>query len=228
MIRKWPYITTLKPYTHVIQKLPTKNTFRFKIFKKNTRFQNFSKNIINNTTFIRNLVATQKRRTKWNKYVFTSYSWVKNFIMVKKIINFLQYKLLYTFTTPYPNTSILKNTYKYSYLLGIGLYPLNHLSTKSIIVKLIYIKNLFYYKTPFNKNKHNFKYQKLINTSYFNSLEVLKKLNSIGYIFKLNPPSPSNSKVLIYEILSKTFYVKLKSLRFIHIWLVLFYFSNTQ
>jgi hypothetical protein len=227
VIRKWPYITTLKPYTHVIQKLPTKNTFRFKIFKKNTRFQNFSKSIIN-TVFIRNLVATQKRRTKWNKYVFTSYSWVKNFITVKKIINFLQYKLLYTFITPYPNISILKNTYRYSYLLGTGLYPINYLNTKPTIVKLIHIKHIFYNNTLLYKSKNNFKYHKLINTSYFNSLEVLKKLNNIGYIFKLTPPIQKNNKVLIYETLYKAFHIRLKSLRFIHIWLVLSYFVNVQ
>jgi len=223
MIRKWPYITLNKINTPSIQNLKIKSLFLLKIFKKNTRFQKHNQQF--NTSFTRKLVIIKKRRTNWNKYVFISSFWVKNFITSKKLINSLQYKLIYLLTSTYPNVNMLISRYKHFSLIGVGNYPLNYISTKLSILKLVYILNSTFTSRQY-KYKHKIKYSKLINISYFNSLTTANKLINMGYFFQKTNDINKNTSVFIYKILLNIILNKLQSLRFIQTLLTLYYVNK--
>jgi len=103
MVRKWSYIT-LVSQKYKAPKITTFSRFKFKIFRKNTRFKNYS---LLSTTFVRRKVALQNRRSVWKNYVLLSSKWVKLVSNQKRITSFSQTKQLFNLAFNEPYTTFL-------------------------------------------------------------------------------------------------------------------------
>ena len=189
MVRKWSYITHPNTLTSpntsrdgsIIRPKKTLNTsicnfntfahFKFKIFRKNTRFKNYS---LFSTIFVRRKVSLWNRRSDWKNYVVLSSKWVKLMSKQKHLISFSQSSNLFNFSfrEPYPQF-LKKNT---ADLVGVTS---NKLNTR--------FKSLLYTTT----------WQNLIQTSQINNQRViqcysttdltkLEKLTSLTFYLSYN------------------------------------------
>jgi hypothetical protein len=130
MIRKWSYINNQFTTSHSHKNLNITETFnlplrfKFKIFRKTTRFKKFN---LSYTRFIRHLPALKKRRVNWKLYFIISSGWVKPFLKSKQINSFIQNKKMYIYSLNYPSILLLSKKPNYvKNLIGIGVIGLNY------------------------------------------------------------------------------------------------------
>ena len=166
MIRKWSYII---PSLHNnLHNTPLKSRFKFKVFRKTTRFKKYN---LSYTSFIRKQVVLKKRRVGWKKYIILSSDWVKPLLSLKHLVSFTQNKSLYTNTTTSPYFNIFSKKSQQLNLVGFGTYALNHTALNSKMLSF------------FNKNNKPKKPQKFTSNVQFNSLSNLDKLSNLGFNF---------------------------------------------
>jgi len=165
MIRKWSYISNTST-THVNSCHTTLHTkFKFKIFRKTTRFKKYN---ISYTNFMRTLPVLRKRRVDWKYYFIVSSQWVKPLLKNKQFISFVQTKFLHKYTFSYNYIPIFQKKSQQLNLIGIGMYGivysfLNYKITTKITTK----------KSLKNNNL-------LIPSVQFHSLNCSEKLISLG------------------------------------------------
>lgn len=134
MIRKWSYInqnklenlTTNQNYS-LTKTISRTNSiiskFKFKIFKKNTKFKNYN---LKYTKFIRKNLSLRKRRLSWKPYFLISSIWVKFVIKYKKLISYTQSKMLHIYTITYTHFSMFLKKSNQLTLIGLGNYGINY------------------------------------------------------------------------------------------------------
>jgi hypothetical protein len=210
MVRKWSYIINKLIYKNFLISntsplLNLKYRFVFKIFKKTTRFKNFNTSYYSN--FIRKVVMVNNRRTGWNTYSYVSILWVKNFLQYKKLVIFLQSKLLYRYNTSYSLLNILP-TSKLILALDLIKYPINFTIPKPYIqyfvTKLNTLNQLNRKTLP--KSKGNLL---LLPTTYFNSLSTLHKLRNLGFNFKSYSYSGDKYTLNSFSVVDPVFFNKI-------------------
>lgn len=180
MIRKWSYIKSINQSPIIF--FPHKNQFFFKIFRKTTRFKKNNKGFF--TKFIRKLVIINKRRMGWNFYINISTFWVKNSLRYKKLLNYLQYILLYKFSINSPNLNFFFSKFKKLNIIDIKSIPINFntLSTKGIM-NVFFKKPLTTYCKTINIKSLRIN-PKVKHLTYFNSINYLNKTITLGFTFK--------------------------------------------
>jgi hypothetical protein len=158
MVRKWSYITNyssnsikqLQNYTthpkqynivsatnFSINNLKLVNRFRFKVFRKNTRFKSYS---LGYTNFVRKTVSLGKRRTGWKNYVVISSSWVKPNLKYRQLVSFIQSKLLFQNAVPFPTVNTFTKNIVPVKNLGSGLYGVNHSFLSKSLFSKFFVK----------------------------------------------------------------------------------------
>ena len=195
MVRKWSYIIPSKNLNNsfLTKLITTTNkvykTFRFKIFRKNTRFKKY--NLTNNTSFVRKYPIYRKRRSNWKFYVVLSSEWVKLMFLSRQLINFVQSKSI--FTNSAHLSYKINFTHNLNELVGLGSYSL---SFTKINTQLI---------TKFNRIGKVYN-----NIASSSSLENLNKLNNSGFLLSYLVFSPDkyplNSDIKNYINYSKIKY----------------------
>jgi hypothetical protein len=203
--------------------------FKYKIFRKNTRFKKYSSGY---TKFIRRKYALIKRRANWQLYFLVPKTLFKFLINLKKLNSFLQIK--------YINTYPLTLNYNFLALGSSSLLPCNVPFNFSFINKKTYKfffdkKQQVFLSDQVNQN-NNYKLSvKVTRAIYFNSLPILEKLVNVGFLlsnnlfFKHNFPIKTLSSNFFLNITNFTnfFHQKpivliLLSLRKVHIYLVIY------
>lgn len=195
MVRKWSYIIPSKNLNNsfLTKLITTTNkvykTFRFKIFRKNTRFKKY--NLTNNTSFVRKYPIYRKRRSNWKFYVVLSSEWVKLMFLSRQLINFVQSKSI--FTNSAHLSYKINFTHNLNELVGLGSYSL---SFTKINTQLI---------TKFNRIGKVYN-----NIASSSSLENLTKLNNSGFLLSYlvfsSDKYPLNSDIKNYINYSKIKY----------------------
>lgn len=195
MVRKWSYIIPSKNLNNsfLTKLITTTNkvykTFRFKIFRKNTRFKKY--NLTNNTSFVRKYPIYRKRRSNWKFYVVLSSEWVKLMFLSRQLINFVQSKSI--FTNSAHLSYKINFTHNLNELVGLGSYSL---SFTKINTQLI---------TKFNRIGKVYN-----NIASSSSLENLNKLNNSGFLLSYlvfsSDKYPLNSDIKNYINYSKIKY----------------------
>jgi len=177
VIRKWSYIKSIilitgKQTTHNNPITLFNNTlnsrFRFKVFRKNTRFKKYN---LSYTNFMRKQVVLKKRRVGWKSYVILSSNWVKPLLKLKQLVNFTQSKLIHPYSTTYSHPKIFKQPSPQLSLVGLGTHSLSHTSLNMKMVNFFKTKQLV------------IKPNKFFSNTYFNSLQSIDKLGTLGFIF---------------------------------------------
>jgi hypothetical protein len=164
MMPEWSYINNFFFYKNV---KTTNQKFVFKVFRKNTRFKKYKQG---NTFFTRKVPILQRRRLNLKPYFRVSLYWVRYNLKYKKVTSFFQNKLMYQYTSSYPQLNILTKNLN-NKVINIGEYSINFVSLTNNIL------NFFFKK----KTKRN-----LLLTSpsaSFNELPTPKKLNLLGFSF---------------------------------------------
>jgi len=195
VVRKWSYIIPSKNLNNsfLTKLITTTNkvykTFRFKIFRKNTRFKKY--NLTNNTSFVRKYPIYRKRRSNWKFYVVLSSEWVKLMFLSRQLINFVQSKSI--FTNSAHLSYKINFTHNLNELVGLGSYSL---SFTKINTQLI---------TKFNRIGKVYN-----NIASSSSLENLNKLNNSGFLLSYlvfsSDKYPLNSDIKNYINYSKIKY----------------------
>jgi hypothetical protein len=195
VVRKWSYIIPSKNLNNsfLTKLITTTNkvykTFRFKIFRKNTRFKKY--NLTNNTSFVRKYPIYRKRRSNWKFYVVLSSEWVKLMFLSRQLINFVQSKSI--FTNSAHLSYKINFTHNLNELVGLGSYSL---SFTKINTQLI---------TKFNRIGKVYN-----NIASSSSLENLTKLNNSGFLLSYlvfsSDKYPLNSDIKNYINYSKIKY----------------------
>jgi hypothetical protein len=167
VVRKWSYIITFKSF--LSNPIVTFSNFKFKIFRKNTRFKKYNLSV---TSFIRKYPISRKRRFNLKFHVILSSEWVKQLFNLKQLSNSIQSKFVFSnlVYTPYK----VDFTYNLTNLIGLGKYSLNFTRVNPYLSKVV-LQN---------------KYQ--INFTSSSSLNNLLKLNNLGFLF--SHVSYSNNK----------------------------------
>lgn len=101
MIRKWSYIN-INPTGLLKSVMFFKNKYKFKIFRKTTKFRRFQ---IGKTRGLRKLPILLNRRTDKLNISYITYKWLYFYLKSKQIIRFQQN----LFTAPYTIYSLSKN-----------------------------------------------------------------------------------------------------------------------
>jgi hypothetical protein len=208
MVRKWSYINS----TNSTPRNFSINTqFKFKIFRKNTRFK---KSNLRHTFFVRKLEMLRRRRMGYSTYFNFSSLWALQFLKLKKLSNFIQTKYMFTYSTAslYSGFLLGKKT-NLPTLIGKGRYALN----------VNFIKNSIFFKNS----------KKITPTTQFNTYGSVTKLNQLGFSFTyllFQNQLPITPRVIpLYTHSITTFpliLLKLVSLRMVYIYLTLFYMYN--
>jgi hypothetical protein len=176
VVRKWSYITLFNKKSRDSISLTSTTThastllsrFKFKVFRKNTRFKKYN---LGCTNFTRKKIILKKRRVGWKNYVILSSNWVKPLLKLKQIVNFTQSKLAFTNVVSYSHTKIFnKQSYQLS-LVGSGTQPINYTTLNFRMIKF------------FTKTNHPVKNKKMFSNAQFNSVKNLEKLISLGFTF---------------------------------------------
>jgi hypothetical protein len=131
MIRKWSYINNTLITLNSFYNLNLR--YNLKIFRQNTRFKNVNQGF---TNFSRKAVVLRHRRLGWKVYFIISSVWSKYTLVSKKLISFIQVKLITNFTLTFPYTNMFKTGTNRTKLIGVGENPIN----------LVFYKKLFYKK----------------------------------------------------------------------------------
>jgi ABC-type anion transport system duplicated permease subunit len=141
MVRKWSYISNNDTTLHLINYRAILHTkFKFKIFRKTTRFKKYN---ISYTNFVRTLPVLRKRRVDWKYYFILSSQWVKPLLKNKQFISFLQTKFLHNYTFSYNCLPIFQKKSQQLNLIGIGTYGLVYSFLNYKITTKITIKKKF-------------------------------------------------------------------------------------
>jgi hypothetical protein len=157
MVRKWSYINSIKPTPHNFN---IKKQFKFKIFRKNTRFKKFN---LHYTLFVRKLEMLRRRRIGYVTYFNLSSLWALQFLKSKKLNNFVQTRYMFTYNVILPYSEVLLSKTNLHSLIGKGKHALN---------------SNFIKKTILFKNK-----KKITPTTQFNTYDSVIKLNQLGFSF---------------------------------------------
>jgi hypothetical protein len=181
MVRKWSYIINKQANILKTQQKLTQR-FKFKIFRKNTRFKNFN---INFSVFTRKKAIIYKRRTSWKNYLVIASQWTKSTINSKQIINYSQNKNKYGLQTASIQNISLSNTYVNFKVIPISpsqepfvvnlLKVTSKLSNQFFLNKIIYL-NSNQYKLKLHKS------QKLYSLLQLKSHANLTKLSNISNV----------------------------------------------
>ena len=195
MVRKWSYIIPSKNLNNsfLTKLITTTNkvykTFRFKIFRKNTRFKKY--NLTNNTSFVRKYPIYRKRRSNWKFYVVLSSEWVKLMFLSRQLINFVQSKSI--FTNSAHLSYKINFTHNLNELVGLGSYSLSFTKINTQLIT--------------NFNRIGKVYNNIASSS---SLENLNKLNNSGFLLSYlvfsSDKYPLNSDIKNYINYSKIKY----------------------
>jgi len=186
MIRKWSYInfenlinTNFTPLIYG----RLKSTFKFKIFRKNTRFKKYN---LGNTYFTRKIVILSRRRLGFKPYFHLAMPWVRHTLSSKKSINMLQCKNLYSYSVYCPYTEMLTRRISAHSVIGIGKFAVNYFFSKNAFKKII---NSFY-NVNSNTNWSDLncfswknKTKKVALEAQFINSSSLTKLNKLGFSF---------------------------------------------
>jgi hypothetical protein len=232
VIRKWSYINN---FFFQKSNLPLFNRFLLKIFRKNTRFKGYNQGI---TFFVRKLVVLQKRRSGWKLYSILTSSWVSFFLQNKKLVNFLQTKILYKYTVLYPYPRMLCPKLVSIGSIGSGLYSLNVSFLYKNLNTFFQLNNT--YSHFFSKNaprQATIKVKKYLTyTTSFNHLKNTHKLSKLGFTFtntfflkSFTPLLPTNYHTTPYwriYNLDVSISPILVSVRMLHTYFILLYLNK--
>lgn len=176
MVRKWSYINNISTFFKLNNDLSNfKRHFKFKLFRKNTRFKFKG---LYFTNFNRKQVIITKRRTNLKLYIVLSSNWVKPILNYKHIINFIQTKFLFQVSFPYAYNNITKVSNKLKDLLGLGLYGINVVRLKSK-----FFKNFLPINSKLPLDNTNITYNnKFFSSVLLYSINHLTKLNNIKFL----------------------------------------------
>lgn len=217
MVRKWSYInqsiTAIDNF--YINYKSLKNRFKYKVFRKNTRFK---KSSISYTKFIRRKQALIKRKSNLQLYFLIPNSFLQFLLKIKKLINFTQLKLVHTYPI----------TFSYDFINLKIEY--NLVSNTRIAVNISTLeKKIHTLSQVFVKKNTNFGINR---TVYFNKLNNINKLTNSGFIpckisfsHKLSTSTFVNLNYKSYDVIyfyQKPILLSLLSLRNLTKYLVIF------
>jgi hypothetical protein len=175
VVRKWSYINNRKR-SNLIGTTLTKNNFfnnfKFKIFRKNTRFKNYV--VSKNTRFIRTYIISKKRQSTLKLLVVLSSQWVKPSYLYKNFLSFIQSKQMFLNSVPFLyKNNFLKNINTKKFIIGFG-------SNTIFFTKIHQNLNSKFSSLPNNTIKSN-------TNSVFqsSSIETLLKLYNLNFFVPL-------------------------------------------
>jgi len=168
VVRKWSYINFKikiiknkplnKPLSNFKKKLPI--SFKFKIFRKNTRFKDFN---LSYTKFKRKNPASISRRTSYKNYLIVISNWVKPFLKQKQISAFVQTNHVFSLSSPIVSLNAIKPNYVPSTSLG-KVYGFNF----SILNRSLYKK--LSNEINCTKSRTTIQFYSIKSLIYFNNL----------------------------------------------------------
>jgi len=148
MVRKWSYLGNYE-YNLSSDFKYLKAVFKFKVFKKTTRFKKAE--ITSITYMFRKKYSKRKHKTNWISMTYITFEWSHFFIRGKQFIRFYQNLGLFNYQVFSPSSWYINN----QSVEGLVLNPINTFScSKKIINKFSSnSNNTNYLSSPFTENR---------------------------------------------------------------------------